>query len=320
MKTTTVKISIMMTVVLLMSITDLSGQVESLKDYEEKLDLKLQLIDSRLELYETKLKLLDATPDELSKKFEEVNAIFLEQIDSVYDHIHSLLSQHFADSIEKMRIAEEKASAPITDHHKSAIKLSINRIFEGSLLLSYEYAIKDNLSIDAGLLATYVTKNSIGDSYFGRQTFQFLDAATGKYDYYTGQMITGLGGILQVRNYLLPHLGKNYSAPLGLYASPFLMYRNVKISGMSYETISEDNIWITQEKEITQKLHIGSAGVILGYSFSVFESLAFDIFVGSVLRLSKYEDEKKLTKYKSWNNIDYSGILPTAGISISILK
>jgi len=38
------------------------------------------------------------------------------------------------------------------------------------------------------------------------------------------------------------------------------------------------------------------------------------------LRLSKYFRESHFTKYKKWNNIDYSGVLPTAGISIGILK
>ena len=54
--------------------------------------------------------------------------------------------------------------------------------------------------------------------------------------------------------------------------------------------------------------------------FPVFDVLSVDIHIGGVLRLSKYYRESHFTKYKKWNNIDYSGVLPTAGISIGILK
>ncbi len=61
-------------------------------------------------------------------------------------------------------------------------------------------------------------------------------------------------------------------------------------------------------------------GVIIGSKFTLAKVLCIDAYIGGGMRLSKYYNEKTFTKYKKWYNIDYSGILPTAGINIGILK
>ncbi len=40
----------------------------------------------------------------------------------------------------------------------------------------------------------------------------------------------------------------------------------------------------------------------------------------SISGLAKYDNEEGFTKYKSLANIDFSEVMPTAGISIGILK
>jgi len=203
---------------------------------------------------------------------------------------------------------------------KTLIKISPTRIFEGTLQLSFERAIKDNFSVDFTAFATYVTKNSLGGEYFSKQEFNSFSDIYGSYQPYTGEMMIGYGAVIQTRNYLLHRINPDNKAPFGLYASPYLMYRKITIFGMNYTNVYQDSAWVTKENEIKQNLDIGSAGVILGYSFPVFDVLSIDIHIGGVLRLSKYFRESHFTKYKKWNNIDYSGVLPTAGISIGILK
>ncbi len=105
-------------------------------------------------------------------------------------------------------------------------------------------------------------------------------------------------------------------APLGLYAGPVLNYRYVRIRG-------EEGRWIGDQYKIHKvNRHLGviGAGFMLGYQLPVYRVLAVDFYIGGIIRLSKYGGERHLTRYKKLNNIDYSEVLPTAGIRIGILK
>ena len=183
--------------------------------------------------------------------------------------------------------------------------------------LSYEKAIKNNLSLDMSLLGTYVTKDGFGKGYLQNQDLAYADGISNSYIYYSGDMIRSIGCILRLKNYLLTRVNADSKAPIGLYAAPQLMYRRVWITGNQYEY----GIYpFAAQKEFTRNLDIIQGGVILGSKFVVAKVLCLDVYLGGVMRLSKYYNEKTFTKYKRWNNIDYSGILPTAGINIGILK
>jgi len=219
------------------------------------------------------------------------------------------------ESVEKSFI-QKTDTMPYHDF-KRAITFNVVRIFEGSLQLGYEQALKEHLSIDISFIGTYVTKQGIGRGYLESQSFGYTDSYSNYYINYYGRMIRGVGGTLSLKNYLLPKYNQNYKAPVGLYAAPHLMYRRVWITGNVYEY---DYSYWGNQKEITRNLDVMQAGVILGNKFVLAKVLCVDVYAGGVMRLSKYYNEPTFTKYKRWRNIDYSGILPTAGINIGILK
>jgi hypothetical protein len=103
-----------------------------------------------------------------------------------------------------------------------------------------------------------------------------------------------------------------------LYAASYAMYRRVWISGLDMQYFPEEEEW--RDVEIMQKLNILAGGVIIGWQFPIAKVLSLDFFAGGVIRLSHYDNESGFTKYKKWDNIDYSGVLPRAGVKIGILK
>jgi len=260
-------------------------------------DTKLELLEYKQKILETRLELLETTPQQkdLSNK---------KRIGSQSHLINTQNDKMQQDTINKK---------PFTQ----AFTFSLNRIFEGTLQLSYEKAIKKDLSLDVSLLGTYVTKQGIGGGYLQNQELAYTDGATNSYIYYSGSMIRSIGGIVRLKNYLLTRVNSNSKAPIGLYAAPQLMYRRVWITGNQY---GYDFYPDMVQKEITRNLDIIQGGVILGSKFVIAKVLCMDVYMGGVMRLSKYYNEPTLTKYKKWYNIDYSGILPTAGINIGILK
>jgi len=72
--------------------------------------------------------------------------------------------------------------------------------------------------------------------------------------------------------------------------------------------------------EVTQKLNVLSAGFYTGWQFVLWKAITADVYVGGVLRLSKYDGEAGFTKYSQLRNIDFSGVMPTFGVKIGIVK
>lgn len=257
------------------------------------IDMKLQLLETRQKLIELKMELLELKP-------QQKDSIHKKQMDSI---------------IQLMNKSDKKT--PDTLHYKplkTAITINLAQLFEGTLQIGYERALKNNLSIDIALSGTYVTQRGIGGRYLSSQEFGFADAITNEYIYYDGQMITGFGGFVRVKNYLLNRVKSNLKAPVGLYIAPQIMYRRIWITGTTW------NYSDGSQREITRNLDVLNGGVIIGGKFCIAKVICIDAYVGGVMRLSKYYNESSLTKYKKWYNIDYSGILPTIGINVGILK
>lgn len=297
------------------------------------LDLKLQLLDSKLELLDTKIKLWEAKPKELDIKLTEIGT----KIDSMDFNPQSMIRKiDEMDSLFKktQENIPNTESIPVTtpdntisivpeylQNYNSAIMLDPVRLFEGTFCLSYERTLNPRFSLNISGMATYSTTQGLSNYYFSNQSFSFLDAATNEYHYYEGEVMSGGGFNVQLRNYLLANHFDRHKSPLGLYAAPQFMYRNMKITGnyQEYEEI-EPGVFDMVDKEVIQHLNIFAGGAIIGMKIPLFKVLTVDLFAGGNIKLSKYKDEKGFTRYKDWFNIDFSGVSPVAGITIGILK
>lgn len=302
---------------------------DSLSLRSQMLDVKLQLLDSKLELLDAKINLWEAKPKELDVKLTELG----NKIKSM-DFEPQMVTQKFKeiDSLLKIREEPERYVEPqpqvvhelepifIADY-SSAIMLDPTKLLEGTFYLSYERILNDRFSLNVGGMATYSTKQGMSNFYFSNQAFSYFDAASNSYHSYEGEVMSGGGINIQLRNYLLASHPNRQKAPLGLYAAPQLMYRNMKINGY-YQEMEEVNPGDMElvDKEIIQHLNIYAGGVIIGLKVPIFKVLTIDLFAGGNIRLSKYNDESGFTRYKDWLNIDFSGVSPIAGIALGILK
>jgi hypothetical protein len=317
---------------IILSSFPLYGQ-DSLSQKSQMLDLKLQLLDSKLELLDSKIKLWEAKPKELDIKLTELNS----KINSM-DFEPKLMTKRMNEIDSMVRISqkqtplEEFQQLPVNEpqpdkipefvsNYNSAIMLDPVRLLEGTFCLSYERVLDPRFSLNISGMATYSTKQGLSNYYFKNQSFAYLDAVTNVYHTYQGEVISGGGINVQLRNYLLANHPNRQKAPLGLYAAPQLMFRKISITG-NYRDLEETDPGVFEmvDKKITQHLNVFAGGVILGLKVPLFNVLTVDLFAGGNIRLSKYKDEEGFTKYKDWFNIDFSGVSPVAGIAIGILK
>ncbi len=330
MKTAALKTSLVL-ILILVIICQYTNSQDTIDSKMKLLDLKMQLIDSRLELLDSKIKMWERKPEELDMKLAVLDDGFL-QLDSkiaMLDFDPENFNERFLllDSMvksQKKSISDSKISGIVSIRYdtvrpklfKSVISLNPVRIFEGTFQLSYEIAINPRNSIDVSGLATYATDEGISRRYVLNQSMSYYNDATKTYDPYNSKNIYGFGSVVQWKNYLLASVYPKHRAPVGLYAAPGLMYRRLWINGTEMKFI--DNEFLP--REITQKLNVFAGGVIIGTQISFIKTLSLDIFMGGVLRLCIYDNENEFTKYKKWDNIDFSGVLPTGGVKIGILK
>lgn len=272
---------------------------------------KAGLIDLKLELLDTKLELLQMKIEAFNKRISEMN-MNAGKIDSLIKAMEEPVLNPAPENVPEP-FASEDIYQP--QNYKYSMRLNPIRLFEGTFQFSYERVFSENFSVDLSVLGTYATKEGIGGGYMNKQELNTLQ--DGLSVSYQGQLFAGAGGIVQPKFFLLAKEENYPKAPAGLYASPFLLYRYVEISGYIYDYLQDiDN----RQKEITSYLHVVSLGATIGYKFTFSKVLCIDLYAGGVFRLGKYTDEKTFTRYKQWNNIDYSGVLPTVGISIGLLK
>ncbi len=290
----------------------------------QQLDLKLQLLDSKLDLLDSKIKLWESKPEELDIRLHEIDDQIKElafnpgELNSRFNKIDSMIREMGKSRIPPViqEPAFQEKELEFFKDYKSTIMMDPVRLFEGTFQLSYERLLTDRFSVSLSGLATYATEQGMTSYFFTNQEFMYFNAADDSYLDYKGESIAGGGIILQCRDYLLADYTSRRRPPLGLYAAPQLLYRRILITGETMEYIDEE--W--KEKEIKQRLNVFSAGALLGARIPFMKVLFVDVFVGGNIRLSKYDKEAGLTKYKDWYNIDFSGVFPTAGIGIGILK
>ncbi len=279
---------------LLLLCCKLYGQ-DTLNRSVQLLNYKIQLVETQIKLLEAKQQLSEVNPQQLNLKLREMDSL--------------------------LQALKTKPSIKRTDTitikpFQSAFKLNPGRLSEGTFQLSYERVLRKNFSVDVSAMGTYISSGGWGGGYLKGQALYAFSDQSNSYISYQGKVITGWGIVLQARNYLLPRIGSDIEAPFGLYAAPQFMYRKTWITGYYMERV--DTVW--QEKTVKQNLDVYALGVILGGKFSIKKVICVDIYLGGAWRFSKYTNEKNLTRNKGWRNIDYSGVLPTAGITIGILK
>jgi hypothetical protein len=318
---------------LMMAIGSESYGQDSITQKSQMLDIKLQLLDSKLDLLDTKMKLWEAKPKELDIRLTELNTKVKEldfdpqQMTKKLNEVDSMLrvSQSTVQQTENQpEVARDEATPYVPEYfpvYNSAIMLDPVRLLEGTFSLSYERILNTRFSVNLSAMATYSTTQGLSNYYFSNQSFAVMDLATNQYETYNGEVMSGGGFNIQFRNYLLANHPGRKAAPLGLYAAPQFLYRNMKITGYKREMEETDpGKFEMVDKQIVQHLNIYAGGAVIGMKIPLFKVLALDIFAGGNIRLCEYTNEKGFTKYKDWFNVDFSGVSPVAGIAIGILK
>ncbi len=188
-----------------------------------------------------------------------------------------------------------------TDSIHHAIELELVNLYKGTMTLHYDLKVNPSFSLRLEASGTYASKRGIARTYL-----ENTDLSFGGF-WYTPEMLTGFSAGLQARHYLR----YKHTTLTGLYAGGFLKYRKVNIITPT---------WVSEDVHI-RGLDIYQSGVFIGKRWGLLKnSISIDVFAGAGLRLSKYTDEKHFTRFNDWKALDYSGILPTGGFSVGILK
>ena len=291
---------------------------------QELLDMKLELLNSKIDLFNSQLQVWETKPVELEHRLMAVDEK-IEQLnfDPVYFNnklrdIEILIEDYSAanEKIRKKRLRFLHPDSVIMEPYKTAVSLDPLRLYEGTFHITYERSLSSKLGLGISGLATYATEQGVSGYYMSNQKLDYYNATLDSSIPYNNKNISGYGFELKLKNYLLTDLYKRQSAPVGLYAAPGIMFRRLWLSGIS-EYYDEDE-WI--EEEVTRLLNVFAFGATVGWKFTLVRVLFVDIHAGGLIRLSKYDDEEGFTKYKNLANIDFSGVIPTVGLSIGILK
>lgn len=291
---------------------------------QQLLDMKLELLNSQIELFNSQLKVWETKPIELENKLSEIDSR-IDHLDFDPLYFNSKLLE-IEMLVEDLSVVEEKTGNKVLQtfrpdsiiprSYKTAIALNPVRLIEGTFQITYEHALTPRLGLGISGLATYATEEGISRYYMSNQSLDYYNKALQSSLPYNNKNISGYGLEISLKNYLLTDLYRRQRSPVGLYAAPSLLFRRLWLSGMS-EYYLEDE-WI--EEEVTRLLNIFALGGNLGLKFTLVRVLYIDLYAGGLIRLARYDDEERFTKYKSLGNIDFSGVMPTAGISIGILK
>ena len=308
---------------LFLNVLNSIGQ-DNLKVSQEILDMKLELLNSQIELFNSQLKVWEAKPQELERRLSEVDQRINQlAFDPVY--FNNKLNE-LEYLLEDLKTVEKKPSKKefnpfrpdsiITIPYKTAIAIDPIRLMEGTFHMTYERALTSKLGVGISGLATFATEEGVSGYYVRNQQLDYYNADLSSSIPYNDNNISGYGIGLSMKNYLLTDIYKKQRSPVGLYAAPNLLFRRLWLSGMSQYYLEDE--WV--EEEVTRLLNIFAVGAHIGWKFTFVKVLYIDVYAGGQIRLSKYDDEERFTRYKSLGNIDFSGVMPTAGLSIGILK
>ena len=306
----------------------------------ELIDLRIDLAASKLELLDSRMKLLGEKPLALEEKLAEIEDR-IAQIESVPVDLQEKYAAF--DSLEKVQqdLLEElnefrnqlqpvekhtspgPGAVPFTNSGsymsgKYVISMLPVRLFEGTMELAVERVLNKGNALELSAMATYASKQGFARYYLANQKLEYYNADIADYTSYNSENITGFGGSVAWKNYLLARTAVSYSAPGGPYVAPVGMFRRLTLSGFDNVYNEEEDIYETVE--VIQHLNVFSGGFLAGWQFVFWDVVTADVYLGGMIRLSKYDGEEGFTKYKALQNVDFSGVLPTVGIKLGIIK
>ncbi|MDA3822203.1 MAG: hypothetical protein PF450_06275 [Bacteroidales bacterium] len=324
---------------LLMSFSNLSAQnIEN-----ERIDLaemKIELFETKLDILKSRVQLIEEEPDYIEQKIgrmeHEIEQIkgYPGEIDKQIFMLDSLIQvqQSYMDKRKRFSrarppvsnyvFAEDNLNAsPKTFEIKQSnyvVSILPVKLFEGSMEMSLERVLNQGNSLEISAMATYASPKGISSYYLSNQSFEYFSDASSSFIPYSSESITGYGGSFSWRNYLQARTVPGYSAPGGLYVAPRIMARRLTLSGFDHVYFEEDDAYRTVE--VIQKLNVFSGGILAGWQFVIRNVITVDVYLGGMIRLSKYDGIEGFTKYKGIQNIDFSGVMPTAGVKFGIVK
>ncbi|MDF1571476.1 MAG: hypothetical protein P1P82_07670 [Bacteroidales bacterium] len=317
-----------------------SAAQEPGKQEAELIDLRIDLAASKLELLDSRMKLLEEKPVVLDGKLADIEDR-MAQIESVpallqekYTALDSLevvqqeLLKELNEISNRLQLMEKNTSAgPGTISFTNAgaytpgkyvISMLPVRLFEGTMELAVERVLNKGNALELSAMATYASKKGFARYYLANQKLEYYNADRADYLPYSSENITGFGGSVAWKNYLLARTDVSYSAPGGPYVAPMGMFRRLTLSGFDHIYNEEEEIYETVE--VIQYLNVFSGGFLAGWQFVFWDVVTADVYLGGMIRLSKYDGEEGFTKYKALQNVDFSGVLPTIGIKLGIVK
>ncbi len=183
------------------------------------------------------------------------------------------------------------------DTIKYLVKNELTRFISGTFWSGVEIPLKNKKSLYFSGIATYGSQQS-------------------------DKQLIGYGAEFQYRSYL----GKgdfNTNTPIYM-ATQFLFRRIDEYKLVSTPIFNEVNGISQSVGEITKEQHrsfnVYYGGILLGAQIFVNQIFTIDINVGGGLRLAHIDGEKSFSKYKEFVSLDYSGVVPRAGLVIGIIQ
>lgn len=190
------------------------------------------------------------------------------------------------------------AGSSLVKAQSNVIKLNVGSALFGEVMLSYERALNENMSVNVGV--GFLTRSLNTSGYYGTASY---DA---KYS------VTGIAIIPELRFY-----PGDKEAPRGFFVGPYLTYRNLttKLSG----DLSDGS----GKVEGSVGASVFGGGGILGYQFVIGDVFAIDLFGGigyytggtSDLKV-KYPDG--VEENYGGGTISVSGALPRFGLALGV--
>lgn len=305
----------------------------------ELIDLRIDLASSKLELLNSRMKLLEEKPVAVERKLAEIEyriaqieavPIYLQEKYAALDSLEGVqqdLLEELNEFRNQLQLMEKQPSAhpfaPFSESGaytsgKYVISMLPVRLFEGTMELAVERVLNKGNALELSAMATYASKKGFARYYLANQKLEYYNADIADYTSYNSENITGFGGSIAWKNYLLARTDVSYSAPGGPYVAPVGMFRRLTLSG--FDNIYNEEEGTYETVEVIQHLNVYSGGFLAGWQFVFWDVVTADVYLGGMIRLSKYDGEEGFTKYKALQNVDFSGVLPTIGIKLGIVK